>query len=234
MTFSPAPLPPPRPRAGRFGSPLWRRALAGAALPAVVAILATEGLPAFAQPAPERTSVVHHPASSVGHPLQSLTVPLSVELPTPERDPEMTVITPPPKKPRWVDPAAGELRDGFGPRPIAPAAGVSGFHKGQDIGAPCGAPIRAAAAGRVVAAGWSGTYGQWVLLDNGNGVQTGYAHASRILTSTGRRVAAGTEIAEVGTTGASSGCHLHFETRVGGEGVDPRGFMRSRGVALGR
>jgi len=85
----------------------------------------------------------------------------------------------------------------------------------------------------VIYAGWLGTYGNWVLIDNGSGVQTGYAHSSVLLVSNGERVSAGQPIARVGTTGASSGCHLHFEVRVGGASVDPVPFMRARGVTLG-
>lgn len=162
---------------------------------------------------------------------QSYTVPSSAEMPPLDRSAEVTVVAPP--QPAWVTPATGALRDGFGPRPVAPVAGVSSFHQGQDIGAPCGAPIRAAAAGRVIEAGWNGNYGNWVLLQHADGVQTGYAHAERLLVKTGQHVVPGSVIARTGSTGASSGCHLHFETRAHGKAVDPVPFMHSRDVHLG-
>jgi murein DD-endopeptidase MepM/ murein hydrolase activator NlpD len=93
--------------------------------------------------------------------------------------------------------------------------------------------VSAAAGGTVVSAGWNGSYGNWILIDNGDGIQTGYAHNSSILVGEGQAVAAGEAISEVGSTGASSGCHLHFEVRTGGTQVDPGAFMNERGVRLG-
>jgi murein DD-endopeptidase MepM/ murein hydrolase activator NlpD len=184
---------------------------------------ATSGIGAVAHPIGH-----HHP---IARTTQTLTVSSDVEFSPPVRDAEVTVVAPPSS--RWIKPAVGDLRDGFGPRPDAPVAGVSAFHRGQDVGAPCGAPVRAAAAGRVVTAGWNGNYGNWVLIDHGDGVETGYAHTSRLLVSAGERVRAGDEVAEVGSTGASSGCHLHFETHMRGQAVDPISFMSERDVRLG-
>ncbi|WP_166790397.1 M23 family metallopeptidase [Cryobacterium tagatosivorans] len=133
----------------------------------------------------------------------------------------------------WLLPVAGRISSAFGPRPNAPVAGVSSFHKGADIAAPCGQPVRAAQAGTVIEAGYQGSYGNWVLIDHGNGIQTGYAHNSQNVVSKGQRVAAGATVALVGSTGASSGCHVHFETRVGGAQVDPVSFMSSWGIRLG-
>ncbi len=127
----------------------------------------------------------------------------------------------------------GWISSPFGPRPDRPAAGVGAFHYGTDLAAACGTTTRAAASGTVIYAGWLGTYGNWVLIDHGNGVQTGYAHSAALLVADGERVSAGQAIAQVGTTGASSGCHLHFEVRVGGASIDPVPFMRARGVTLG-
>ncbi|WP_233563841.1 M23 family metallopeptidase [Cryobacterium tepidiphilum] len=133
----------------------------------------------------------------------------------------------------WLLPVAGPISDPFGPRPDKPVPGVGDFHEGTDIAAACGQPVSAAAGGTVASAGWNGTYGNWILIDNGDGIQTGYAHNSSILVGEGQTVTAGDVIAEVGSTGASSGCHLHFEVRTGGTQVDPQAFMNERGVSLG-
>lgn len=171
------------------------------------------------------------PAAGAGGGEQSYTAPADVDAPTPVRELEMTIVVP--RAPEWVLPAAGALRDGFGPRPDAPVPGVSGYHRGQDIGAACGARVRAAASGKVVQAGWDGSYGNWVLLQHAGGVQTGYAHAERLLVRVGQRVRAGAVIAAAGSTGASSGCHVHFEVREKGRAVDPVPFMQDHGVRLG-
>jgi murein DD-endopeptidase MepM/ murein hydrolase activator NlpD len=105
---------------------------------------------------------------------------------------------------------------------------VSGFgwrgrrmHEGIDITASSGTPIWAAAAGTVIWASWRGGYGNCVVVDHGNGLATLYAHASSILVGVGQSVGQGETIALVGSTGNSSGPHLHFEVRVNGSAVDP-------------
>lgn len=133
----------------------------------------------------------------------------------------------------WTLPISGPVSSPFGARPGAPVPGVKPFHDGADIPAPCGAPVRAAQSGTVVEAGTQGSYGNWILVDHGNGIQTGYAHSSEILVATGQHVDAGATIALVGTTGASSGCHVHFETRVDGAQIDPAQFMSTQGIGLG-
>lgn len=234
---------PALPRATRASS-AWitgirsvrRHSLAGLSLLAVAGIAAAGGIPASAQPArhDEAGQVTARPTAGE----QRFTVPSSVRTAPIVRDAGVTVtIAASPAASSaastWVPPIVGPLRDGFGPRPIAPVAGVNPFHSGQDIPGACGAPVRAAAAGRVVQAGWSGSYGYWVLLDNGGGIRTGYAHSGRLLVTAGQRVASGAAIAEVGTTGASTGCHVHFETRLRDKAVDPVAFLRARGVRLG-
>ena len=109
---------------------------------------------------------------------------------------------------------------------------VSGFgmrwgrmHEGIDIAASSGTPIRAAASGTVIHAGWLGGYGNLVVLDHGNGLATAYAHASAILVAVGQQVSQGETVALVGSTGHSSGPHLHFEVRVNGTAVDPLGYL---------
>lgn len=133
----------------------------------------------------------------------------------------------------WALPISGRITSPFGPRPDRPVAGVNPYHYATDIAASCGRPVAAASAGTVAYAGWLGSYGNWVLIDHGNGVQTGYAHNSSLLVSPGQSVAAGTTIAQVGTTGASTGCHVHYEVRVDAARIDPVPFMRDRGVSLG-
>jgi murein DD-endopeptidase MepM/ murein hydrolase activator NlpD len=105
---------------------------------------------------------------------------------------------------------------------------VSGFgmrwgrmHEGIDIGCAYGTPNRAAAAGKVIYAGWLGGYGNLVVVDHQNGLSTAYAHASSILVGVGQTVSQGQTVSLVGSTGRSSGPHLHFEVRVNGVAVDP-------------
>jgi murein DD-endopeptidase MepM/ murein hydrolase activator NlpD len=134
----------------------------------------------------------------------------------------------------WAVPAAGPITDGFGARP-SPGGIGSTYHMGIDIGASCNAPIYAAHSGTVIYAGPDGSYGNFVLIDNGGGIKTGYAHIRNggILVGIGQGVGAGQPIAHVGTTGASTGCHLHFEVRVNDQKIDGIPFMRQRQAPLG-
>ena len=101
--------------------------------------------------------------------------------------------------------------------------------------APAGTPVYAAADGVVVGAAPNGRYGNWILLEHANGIQTGYAHIENggLLVSRGQRVEAGQLIARAGSTGGSTGCHLHYEVRPGGTSTDPAPFMSARGIRLG-
>ena len=99
------------------------------------------------------------------------------------------------------------------------------MHAGIDIGASTGTPIYAAAAGTVIYAGWMGGYGNVVLIDHLNGLVTVYAHQSSIATGDGARVSQGQVIGSVGSTGNSTGPHLHFETRVWGTAVNPMQYL---------
>lgn len=123
---------------------------------------------------------------------------------------------------RW--PVQGEVTSAFGERknPMGPGAD---FHPGLDIAAEEGAPIAAASAGRVVAAGPDGGYGNLVVVDDGNGVTTRYAHCAQIFARVGDVVSPGQTIAAVGSTGRSTGPHVHFEVRVDGRPVDPAQFL---------
>ncbi len=118
-------------------------------------------------------------------------------------------------------PARGLLTSGFGLR-RHPVFGVIRMHNGVDIAAPWGTPVRAAASGTVLFAGWFGGYGKLVILDHG-GFTTLYGHLSSIGVAVGQRVQAGQVIGRVGSTGYSTGPHLHFEIRKDGRPVDPLG-----------
>jgi murein DD-endopeptidase MepM/ murein hydrolase activator NlpD len=99
------------------------------------------------------------------------------------------------------------------------------MHEGIDLGAAYGTPIAAAAAGAVIYAGWEGGYGNLVVIDHGGGIATAYGHQSRIAVSVGQSVSQGETIGYVGSTGHSTGPHLHFEVRVNGQAVDPLGYL---------
>jgi murein DD-endopeptidase MepM/ murein hydrolase activator NlpD len=134
----------------------------------------------------------------------------------------------------WAKPANGSITSGYGYR-IHPVSGVGRLHSGTDIAGGCGIPIYAAHSGTVQYAGVYGTYGNWVLISNGNGVDTGYAHIVNggIRVSVGQQVAAGDVIAYVGSTGASTGCHLHYEVRINGVATNAVPYMSNVGIRLG-
>lgn len=100
------------------------------------------------------------------------------------------------------------------------------LHAGIDVGVPTGTTVRASRAGQVVTAGWVGGYGNCVIIDHGDGVCTRYGHLSQITTSVGQYVNQGDQIALSGNTGRSTGPHLHFEIRIGGEAVDPAPYLQ--------
>uniref|UniRef100_UPI0004CB99AA M23 family metallopeptidase n=1 Tax=Streptomyces albus TaxID=1888 RepID=UPI0004CB99AA len=108
-------------------------------------------------------------------------------------------------------------------------------HSGQDFAAPTGTPVKSVGAGTVVEAGWGGAYGNNVVVKHGSGTFTQYAHLSKITVPVGTQLTVGQEIGKVGSTGNSTGPHLHFETRTTpnyGSGVDPVAFLKQRGVTL--
>ena len=120
-------------------------------------------------------------------------------------------------------PVSGPITSPYGPRCLP--NGDCSFHPGIDIGASSGTPIRAAAAGTVISAGWLGGYGNLVVIDHGNGLATAYAHQSSMAVGNGASVSQGQVIGYVGCTGHCFGPHLHFEVRVNGTPVDPLGYL---------
>lgn len=117
------------------------------------------------------------------------------------------------------------LSSGFGMR-LHPLLGGLRFHAGVDLAARQGDGVFATAAGRVVQSGWSGGYGLAVTIDHGGGLETRYAHLSRLEVAAGEDVEAGERIGLVGSTGRSTGPHLHYELRRSGRPIDPSATLR--------
>ena len=113
----------------------------------------------------------------------------------------------------------------FSPRRKNPVTGVYKRHTGVDIGAAYGTPIFAANGGRVTLAGWNSGYGNCVIIDHGGGKATLYAHMSSIGVSNGQAVTKGQTIGRVGSTGNSTGPHIHFEILINGTAVDPMQYF---------
>jgi murein DD-endopeptidase MepM/ murein hydrolase activator NlpD len=118
------------------------------------------------------------------------------------------------------------ITSGFGVR-SDPFLRTAAFHAGLDFEGGMGQPARATAPGRIVSAGWSGGYGLMVEVDHGRGLSTRYGHLSSILVSPGQTVGIGATLGLIGSTGRSTGPHLHYETRVNGEATDPLRFLRA-------
>ncbi len=132
--------------------------------------------------------------------------------------PSGTVAVGQPSSAGLVWPVSGTITSGFGPR-------WGRMHEGIDIAGGSGTPIAAAASGTVIIAGWSGGYGNLVVIDHGNGISTAYGHNSSLAVSVGQSVGQGTIIAGMGTTGNSTGVHTHFEVRVNGNAVNPLDYL---------
>jgi len=123
---------------------------------------------------------------------------------------------------RW--PVRGRVNSEYGSRP-SPWTGRSTPHEGIDIGTPSGTPIESPAPGRVVAASLGAAYGKYVMLDHGNGIRSRYGHLKELDVHAGDHVEKGQVIGLVGSTGRTTGPHLHYEVIVQGKPVDPRGFL---------
>lgn len=124
----------------------------------------------------------------------------------------------------WPCPSSHRITSSFGPRE-APIAGASTYHRGIDVGAASGSAIVAAVAGRVTTAAYSSSAGNYVVISHGQGVSTVYMHASALYVSEGDRVTQGQKIAAVGSTGYSTGPHLHFGVIVNGSYVNPLKYV---------
>lgn len=127
---------------------------------------------------------------------------------------------------KMIWPVTGAIRitSPFGWR-YHPILRVKKYHNGEDIAVPSGTPVRAADSGVVVVSGWEGGYGNYIAIDHGNGISTGYGHNSRLLVRQGDKVIKGQVIAYSGSTGLSTGPHVHFEVRRNGIPIDPLPFL---------
>lgn len=126
----------------------------------------------------------------------------------------------------WPAPSYTRISDDYGNR-MHPVLGIQKFHNGIDMAAPGGTPILAAYDGKVVAADYSSSMGNYVMIDHGDSLYTIYMHASALYVSKGQEVSKGAKIAAVGTTGRSTGNHLHFSVRLNGSYVNPWSYLRS-------
>lgn len=124
----------------------------------------------------------------------------------------------------WPCPASSRITSGFGGR-SSPTKGASSNHQGIDIGASTGSSIVAAASGTVVISTYSYSAGNYIMINHGGGVYTVYMHCSQLLASVGQQVKQGQTIAKVGSTGYSTGPHLHFGVRSGGKYVNPSNYV---------
>lgn len=136
----------------------------------------------------------------------------------------------------WWRPLPGEITSKYGPRGLI-CNGVgcsSSFHEGMDFGGACGTPIKATAAGTVVFTGNAGAFGNRVIIDHGDGLQTIYGHllGGSYKVAVGDVIEGGTVVAEVGATGVVSGCHLDLKVTIDGEHTNPAPFLRERGVTV--
>ena len=164
--------------------------------------------------------------------LESIIADRAAAVAPPEAGPGGGSGSPPPTEP-GIDPGGGN-GGGDTASLVWPVTGVvtsefgwrwGRMHHGIDIAAPSGSPIGSAAAGEVYFAGWMNGYGYTTLVDNGGGLTTLYAHQSQLGAGVGQQVSRGQVIGYVGSTGNSSGPHLHFEIRFGGTAVDPRQYL---------
>ncbi|MFE0701648.1 transglycosylase family protein [Streptomyces sp. NPDC058872] len=155
--------------------------------------------------------------------------------PKPSTKPSATSTPRPETKPagtRYSAPVSASIGTRYGTRG---ASWSSGYHTGVDFPVPTGTSVKAVAGGRIVSAGWGGAYGYQIVLRHDDGRYSQYGHLSALTVREGQRVEAGQRIARSGSTGNSTGPHLHFEVRTGpgyGSDIDPLAYLRARGVPL--
>ena len=125
----------------------------------------------------------------------------------------------------WPAPSSSRISDDYGTR-THPILGIQQFHNGVDLAAPGGSPILAVYDGKVVAADYNSSMGNYIMIDHGDGLYTIYMHASALYVSKGTEVTKGQKIAAVGSTGRSTGNHLHFSVRLNGSYVNPWQYLR--------
>lgn len=125
----------------------------------------------------------------------------------------------------WPLPGHSYISSPYGYR-IHPIFNTRKFHSGIDVPAPSGVPVRAAGSGKVISSGWMGGYGNVVMIDHGGGIVTLYAHNSALNVGVGQEVSVGDTVSFVGSTGYSTGPHLHFEVRQNGSTTDPMGWLQ--------
>jgi murein DD-endopeptidase MepM/ murein hydrolase activator NlpD len=121
-------------------------------------------------------------------------------------------------------PVNGILTSGFGVR-MDPISGEGAYHAGVDLSVPTGTPVRAAANGIVLSAGWGTGYGKLIVVGHGGGIETYYAHLAEIQVIVGQQLHRGQIIATVGASGHTTGPHLHYEIRLGGHPVNPYPYL---------
>jgi murein DD-endopeptidase MepM/ murein hydrolase activator NlpD len=121
-------------------------------------------------------------------------------------------------------PVGGPITSPFGPR-VHPVTGARSMHDGTDFGVPCGTPVHAAGDGVVVSRRFSGAYGNQVVVRHADGLETSYNHLASQSVSVGERVSTSSIVGQVGSTGLSTGCHLHFMASHGGRPVDPMSLL---------
>ncbi|MEL7687137.1 M23 family metallopeptidase [Citromicrobium bathyomarinum] len=141
-----------------------------------------------------------------------------------ERSPEPAVALPTVSVPSRMPVDNARMSSGYGMR-NHPVLRKRKNHNGVDLAAPSGTPIYATADGTVERANYFGSYGNYIQIGHGNAIETRYAHLSRIIVADGQEVRKGDLIGYVGSTGRSTGPHLHYEVRIDGKAVDPRPFM---------
>lgn len=186
---------------------------------------------------PSARITIDKAASGEGRPMYGLrdsfsqsasVVTFSTRRPPPERQKAAGAAGPPQVRssgpvgplPRFFPVSARAMTSGFGIR-IHPILGVARGHNGVDLAVPYGTPIAATADGTVTFANWDGGYGLLVAVDHGGGIETRYGHMSRLAVTSGQRVHVGDVLGYVGSTGLSTGPHVHYEVRANGQAVSP-------------